>query len=142
MLSSHIFWALLGMLGYSATTLLVKFAARTGLPSTVAVAIATSIVTATCWLIVAARGQTLVLFQSLGTLGGVWSVAAGVAMAIAVMSLFRALELGPASVVVPVYGMFIVGGFVLGVIFLGEVLTPAKLVGVAAAVAGIYLICA
>ena len=62
-------------------------------------------------------------------------------MAIAVTSLFRALQLGPASVVVPVYGMFIVGGFVLGVIFLGEILTPAKLVGVAAAVAGVYLIC-
>ena len=67
MLYSHIFWALLGMLGYSATTLLVKFAARTGLPSTVAVAIATSIVTATCWLVVVARGQTLILFQALTT---------------------------------------------------------------------------
>jgi len=69
------------------------------------------------------------------------SVAAGVAMAIAVTSLFRALQLGPASVVVPVYGMFIVGGFVLGVTCLGETLTPVKLVGVAAAAAGIYLIC-
>ena len=55
------------MLGYSATTLLVKFAARTGLPSTVVVAISTSIVTATCWLVVVARGQTLILFQSLST---------------------------------------------------------------------------
>ncbi len=141
MLYSHIFWALLGMLGYSASTLLVKFAVRMGLPSTVVVAIATSIVTATCWLVVVARSQTLVLFQSLSTSGGVWSVAAGVALAIAVTSLFRALELGPASVVVPLYGMFIVGGFVLGVAFLGETLTPAKLVGVAAAVTGIYLIC-
>lgn len=42
MLNSHVFWALLGMLGYSATTLLVKFAARSGLPSTVVVAISTS----------------------------------------------------------------------------------------------------
>jgi bacterial/archaeal transporter family protein len=141
MLYSHIFWALLGMLGYSASTLLVKFAVRAGLPSTVVVAIATSIVTATCWLVVVARGQTHVLIQSLGTSGGVWSVAAGVALAIAVTSLFRALELGPASVVVPLYGMFIVGGFMLGVIDLGETLTPAKVVGVAAAVAGIYLIC-
>ena len=94
------------------------------------VAIATSIVTATCWLVVVARGQAHVLIQSLGASGGVCSVAAGVALAIAVTSLFRALELGPASVVVPLYGMFIVGGFVLGVAFFGEALTPAKLVGV------------
>lgn len=138
---SHIFWALLGMVGYSATTLLVKLATRTGLPSTVVVAIATSVVTATCWLVVAARGQTLQLLQSLGTSGGVWSLATGVAMAIAVTSLFRALQLGPATVVVPVYGMFIVGGFVLGVIFLGETMPLSKLVGVGACVAGIYLIC-
>lgn len=141
MLYSHMFWALLGMTGYSATTLLVKFATRTGLPSTVVVAIATSMVTATCWLIVAARGQTLQLFDSLGTTGGAWSIAAGVAMAIAVTSLFQALQLGPATVVVPVYGMFIVGGFVLGVIFLGEMMTLSKILGVGACVAGIYLIC-
>jgi transporter family protein len=141
LITSHMFWALLGMAGYSATTLLVKLATRTGLPSTVVVAIATSMVTATCWLIVAARGQTLQLFNSLGTSGGAWSIAAGVAMAIAVTSLFRALQLGPATVVVPVYGMFIVGGFLLGVIFLGETMTPMKLAGVSACVAGIYLIC-
>jgi transporter family protein len=141
MLNSHIFWALLGMVGYSATTLLVKLATRTELPSTVVVALATSVVTATCWLVIAARGQTLQLFQSLGTSGGGWSLAAGIAMTIAVTSLFRALQLGPATVVVPIYGMFIVGGFVLGVVFLGETMTLSKLVGVGACVAGIYLIC-
>jgi transporter family protein len=54
--------------------------------------------------------------------------------------LFRALELGPASVVVPIYGMFIVGGFVLGVALLNEPLTLAKSIGIAAAVAGVFLI--
>lgn len=141
MLNSHIFWALLGMVGYSATTLLVKLATRAELPSTVVVAIATSVVTATCWLVVVARGQMAVLIHSLGTSGGLWSLAAGVAMAIAVTSLFRALQLGPATVVVPVYGMFILGGFVLGVVFLGETITLSKLLGVGACVAGIYLIC-
>lgn len=141
MTQSHIFWAVLGMLGYSATTLLVKFAVRTGLPSTVVVAIATSIVTVTCWLVVAAHGQMGELVQSLGTTAGAWSLGAGIAMAVAVTSLFRALQLGPATVVVPVYGMFIVGGFVLGVVFLGETVTPTKLVGLVAAVSGIYLIC-
>ena len=55
-------------------------------------------------------------------------------MAVAVTSLFRALELGPASVVVPIYGMFIAGGFTLSVILLGEEITLAKSVGVVAAI--------
>ncbi len=89
-----------------------------------------------------ARGQSHVLVQSLGTPAGTWSLVAGITLAISVTSLFRALELGPASVVVPVYGMFIVGGFVLGATFLSETVTPAKLAGLAAAVIGIYLISA
>jgi transporter family protein len=48
--------------------------------------------------------------------------------------------LGPASVVVPIYGMFVVGGFVLGVILLGEEMTFSKAVGLVAAIASIYLI--
>jgi len=58
------------------------------------------------------------------------------------MSLFRALELGPASVVVPIYGMFIVGGFVLGVVLLDDAITLPKTIGLIAAIASIYLISA
>jgi transporter family protein len=50
-----------------------------------------------------------------------------------VTSLFQALSLGPANVVVPIYGMFIVGGSLLGVLFLGEAMTWHKSVGLAAA---------
>jgi hypothetical protein len=64
---------------------------------------------------------------------GAWSLTAGVALSIAVTSLFRALELGPASVVVPIYGMFVVGGFILGVVLLGETITFPKAVGLVAA---------
>jgi bacterial/archaeal transporter family protein len=39
----------------------------------------------------------------------IWTIGTGVSLAIAVTSLFRALSLGPASVVVPIYGMFILG---------------------------------
>jgi len=69
-------------------------------------------------------------------------LAAGTALSVAVMSLFRALELGPASVVVPIYGMFIVGGFVLGVVLLDDAITLPKTIGLIAAIASIYLISA
>jgi transporter family protein len=59
---------------------------------------------------------------------------------LAVTSLFRALSLGPASVVVPIYGMFIVGGAVLGILFLHEPLTIRKAAGIALAAASILLL--
>jgi transporter family protein len=136
MTGSYVFWAILGMVAYSITTILVKIAAREGLPS------ATTVVALTCWSIVVARAQSGMLLQSLSTPSGAWSLAAGATLSVAVTSLFRALELGPASVVVPIYGMFIVGGFILGVVLLGEALTLSKAVGVLIAVASIYLISA
>ena len=142
MTGSYVFWAILGMVAYSITTILVKIAAREGLPSSVVVAIATTVVALTCWSIVVARAQSGMLLQSLSTPSGAWSLAAGATLSVAVTSLFRALELGPASVVVPIYGMFIVGGFILGVVLLGEALTLPKAVGVLIAVASIYLISA
>jgi len=64
----------------------------------------------------------------------------GLALTVAVTSLFHALSLGPANVVVPIYGMFIVGGSLLGVLFLGEPMTWNKIVGLAAAVFGVMLV--
>jgi transporter family protein len=69
-----------------------------------------------------------------------WASAGGIALTIAVLALFHALSLGPANVVVPIYGMFIVGGSLLGVLFLGEPMAWHKLAGLIAAVAGIVLI--
>jgi transporter family protein len=140
MTSLYVFWAIVGMVAYSFTTVVVKIATRAGLPSSVVVTIATTVVALTCWSIVIARGQSGTLLQSLSSPAGAWSLGAGVALSVAVTSLFRTLELGPASVVVPIYGMFVVGGFVLGVVLLGEAITFPKAVGLVAAIASIYLI--
>ena len=58
----------------------------------------------------------------------------------AVSSLFHALSLGPSNVVVPINGMFIVGGALLGVLVLGEPMSWTKAVGLVAAVVGVVLI--
>ena len=60
----------------------------------------------------------------------------GIVLAIAVTSLFTALSLWPASMVVPVYGMFIVCGAILGIVFLHEPVTFKKVLGII----GIFLI--
>jgi transporter family protein len=69
-----------------------------------------------------------------------WAIAGGIALTIAVSSLFHALSLGPSNVVVPIYGMFIVGGSLLGVLFLEEPMSWNKVAGLVFAVIGVVLI--
>ena len=46
------------------------------------------------------------------------------------------------SVVVPIYGMFILGGAALGIAFLDEALTMQKVVGLLLAIVGVVLVAA
>ena len=140
-MQSYVFWSLLGMVGYSFTTLFTKLAERSGeVSSYMVLAVSSIIVPMLVIAIVALRGELRPLIYDLekGTLA--WAIAGGLALTVAVTSLFHALSLGPANVVVPIYGMFIVGGSLLGVLFLGEPMTWNKLVGLAAAVIGVVLI--
>jgi len=141
MLQSYILWALLGMAGYSFMTLFVKIAERSSTVSTYMVlAVSTTIVAIVAIAIVAMRGELKTLLFELDREPLLWAIAGGIALTIAVSSLFHALSLGPANVVVPIYGMFIVGGSLLGVLFLGEPMGWHKIVGLIAAVAGVVLI--
>ena len=141
MVQPYVLWALLGMAGYSFMTLFVKLAERSGEVSTfVVMAVSTSIVAVSAFSIVALRGELKPLLFELERPPLLWAIAGGVALAIAVNALFHALSLGPANVVVPIYGMFIIGGSLLGIVFLGEPMAWHKLAGLIAAVIGIILI--
>ena len=74
------------------------------------------------------------------TLSACWAYATGIALTVAVVSLFRALSLGPASVMAPIYSMFIVGGALLGMLFLNEPPTLRKPVGIGLAAVSVFLI--
>lgn len=65
--------------------------------------------------------------------------AAGICLAVGILAYYRALSLGPVSVVVPVFGMFIVTSSVVGVVFLDEAFTARKAAGLLLAVAAVYL---
>jgi len=143
MLQSYILWALLGMAGYSVMTLFVKIAERAGegtVSTYVVLAVSTTIVAIFAIIVVAMRGELKTLVFDLDREPLLWAIAGGIALTVAVSSLFHALSLGPANVVVPIYGMFIVGGSLLGVLFLGEPMSWHKVVGLIAAVAGVVLI--
>jgi len=141
MVQSYVLWALLGMVGYSFTTLFVKLAERSGSASVYMVlAVTTTIVSIVAIAIVAMRGELKPLLLELERPPLLWAIAGGIALTIAVSSLFHALSLGPANVVVPIYGMFIVGGSLLGILFLGEPMPWQKIAGLIAAAIGVILI--
>src|SRR5262245_37700103 len=122
MAQSYVLWALLGMAGYSFMTLFVKLAERSSEVSTYMVmAVSATIVSIVAIVIVALRGELKPLLFELERPPPLWSIAGGI-------------------VVVPIYGMFVVGGSLLGVLFLGEPMAWHKIAGLAAAVIGIVLI--
>ena len=136
-MQSYIFWALLGMdsprCSPSSPSGIAKFpiswCSRSRPPSCRSSSSPSS---------PSAASWPLIYDLEKGTLA--WAIAGGVALTVAVTSLFHALSLGVANVVVPIYGMFIVGGSLLGVLFLGESMTWNKIVGLAAVVIGVVLI--
>jgi transporter family protein len=139
---TYITWALIGMVGYSLTTLLVKLATRGGhFSSFLVLAIACVITLVTTVTLTLVRGDLQPLIAKDFLSSSAWyAYATGITLTVAVVSLFRALSLGPASLVVPIYGMFIVGGSILGILFLHEPLTARKLLGIVLAAASIFLL--
>lgn len=69
-----------------------------------------------------------------------YALAGGVCLAGAVVGYFRALSTGPVSVVVPVFGMFLVVGALLGIVFLGEAFTVKKGLGIVLAAIAVVLL--
>jgi transporter family protein len=139
---NYVGWAILGMIGYSLVTLLVKLATRNGQFSSFFVLAIATVIVMTCAVSVSVvcgdmRGLPARDFTTVSTF---WAYATGIALTVAVVSLFRALSLGPASVMVPIYGMFIVGGALLGMLCLNEPPTLRKLVGIGLAAVSVFLI--
>ena len=142
MSKSYVLWAVIGMVGYSVTAMLVKLATQSGRFSGYFVLmISSGMVVATSTAITILRGDIKTFTRDNLTSGdGMLVFGAGVALVIAVVFYFLALSEGPTSIVVPIYGMFIVGGAVLGLVFLHEPFTLRKALGILLAAVSIYLI--
>ena len=136
MVRRYLVFSLVAFAAYSLVAPLLKVAMET-IPSTVAVFLSNSI-----------------MFLLLGTMlvytktspGSYFRhpktpliVAWGVALAVGLLAYYRALALGPVSVVVPIYGLFIAVSSAIGVALFDETLTKRKVAGVVLAVIAIVL---
>jgi len=135
----YVLWALIAMVSYSFVFLFAKLAMGDGSISPFTVmTIAVVLVAVIAAFVTAATGRWAI--ESYTSQQAWFSYAAGIALTLAVIGYFKALSTGPASIVVPIYGMFIVGGSVLGILFLEEPLTAKKLLGIGFASLSVVLI--
>lgn len=134
---NYLLWALLAMACYSFAFLFMKIAMR-GLPTFTVMPIAVWTLAAGATAVAALFGEWSVPSVTGRSVG--FALAAGICLAGAVVGYFRALSTGPVSIVVPIFGMFLVGGALLGIVVLGEAVTARKALGIAFGAAAIVLI--
>ena len=132
----YLWYALVALVAYTLVAPLVKLAMR-DLPADVVVVVTNGI------LVLGALGIILVtdrpFLSALTHEDAPYMYAAGICLAVGIIAYYRALSAGPVSVVVPIFGLFLVGSSVVGIAFLEEALTARKAVGIVLAVIAVFL---
>jgi len=137
---SYLPWALGALGAYTLVPLLMRVA-TTGpdaIPSDVATVISNSILVVGALAVVVGTDQNVTPYLSSQKIP--YAVAAGVFLAVGILAYYRALSLGPVSVVTPVFGMFLVTSSIFGMAFLDEPVTARKIAGIGFAVLAVYLV--
>ncbi|PSP31165.1 multidrug transporter [Halobacteriales archaeon QH_10_67_22] len=133
---NYLAWALLAMAGYTLVAPLMKVALA-DIPSTVALVVSNVILVGVGTVIVAATEPEPLSY--LGHPKMAYVAAAGVCLTVGISAYYRALELGPVSIVVPIFAMFIVTSSVVGILFLEEALTLRRGLGIVLGMVAVYL---
>lgn len=133
---NYIAWALLAMLGYTFVAPLMKVALR-DIPSDIALVAANAVLLVVVAAVVAVTESDPLSYANHPKM--VYVLAAGLCLTVGIYSYYRALALGPVSVVVPVFAMFIVTSSIAGVLFLDEVFTVRRAAGILLGMVAIYL---
>ncbi|WP_433625154.1 EamA family transporter [Halomicrococcus sp. NG-SE-24] len=133
---NYLAWAVVALVGYSIFTPLVSLATNE-IPSTVVALVANSMLALSAAAVIVYRDQPVAAY--LVGENAVYMYAAGVFLSIGIIAYYQALGAGPVSVVVPIFGMFLVGSSLLGVVFLHDPLSWRKAVGILLAAIGVYL---
>lgn len=137
---SYLLWALLALAAYTLVPLFVNVA-TTGaakIPSNVASLYANGILVVINALVVVYANEQAAAYLTHRKMPYV--VGAGVCLAVGILAYYRALSLGPVSVVSPIFGMFLVTSSIFGILLLSEALTARKGVGIFLGIVAVYLV--
>lgn len=132
----YLLWVIVALVSYSLIGPVVKLIEE-DVPSETDVFVTTAVMLlVTVGSIVAfdSLASTTVSSRSL-----LFAVAGGMFLAGGVIAYFRALKDGPVSVVVPIFGLFIVMSSLIGILFFQESYSLQKIAGILLAVVAIYI---
>ncbi|MFB6219387.1 MAG: EamA family transporter [Halobacteriaceae archaeon] len=133
---AYLRWALLALVSYTLVAPLVRITTR-DVPADVATVVTNGMLVVAAAAVVAATDTRFVPYLTHEK--APYMYAAGVFLAVGILAYYRALALGPVSVVVPIFGLFVMTSSAIGVLALDEPLTLKKVLGIGFAVLAIYL---
>lgn len=136
MTTSYLVWAFLALVSYTMVSPLVSFVSP-DVPADVVAFITNGMLAVGALAVVLYQGQPIVPYLTHPK--APYMYLSGVLLTVGIITYYRALSLGPVSVVVPIFGMFLVGSSVVGIVFLSESLTARKALGIAFAALAVYL---
>ncbi len=137
---SYLPWALLALITYSLVPPLLNVA-TTGavrMPSNVAALYSNAVLVVGTVLVVVYNGEETLTYVTHPTMKYV--LLAGLCLFVGILAYYRALSLGPVSVVAPIFGLFLVVSSGIGIAFLDESLTARKAAGIVLGVVAVYLV--
>jgi transporter family protein len=134
----YLHWAVLALVSYTLVAPLLSVITRE-VPSDVTALITNSVLIIAALGLVLYRDRPVLKYLDPGHPQAVPMYVAGVLLAVGILAYYRALSTGPVSVVVPIFGMFIVTSSIVGFAFLEESITARKLAGIGFAALAVYL---
>lgn len=135
--AGYLAYALVALASYTMVSPLTKLATR-DLSSDAVAAISNGMLAVTALGLVLWRGDSIT--DPLTHPDAGYVLAAGIFLSVGIIAYYRALKLGPVSVVVPIFGLFLVSSSIIGIVFLDEALTLRKGAGIALAVVAVLLV--
>jgi len=133
----YILWAIVALVGYSFVPPLIQLSTEE-MHFSVATFGATGILALTAGSVALISGQPV--GNNLTGPHGKYVILAGFFLAVSILAFFYSLSLGRVSVVVPIFGLFLVFSSLFGVYFFKEPLVPRQLLGIGFAILSIILI--
>mgnify|MGYP006284338225 FL=1 len=133
---NYVTYAVIALVTYGLVAPVVSFAME-DIPSEVAVVVTNSILVVMALAVAVTQDQSIT--EYVGHDRFPYLILGGILLGIGIMAYYKALELGPVSVVVPVYGMFIALSSIMGFLVFEEVLTARKALGILFGLVAIYL---
>jgi len=134
----YLVWAVVALLAYSFVAPFVRRATAAGLPPfTVLLVTSTALFVATL-VVAGATGQLRVRDLRPGRAQSAYW--AGAFLTIGIIAYYQALAQGPVSVVVPIFGCFLVLSPLIAFFLLEEAVTARKLAGIALGGVAVYLV--